>query len=310
MRFDLTLLGTNSALPAHNRFPSAQVLNVQEKLYLIDCGEGTQVRMIDFNIQRSKINQIFISHLHGDHVYGLIGLLTSYGLMGRKQPLDVFSPEGLEEMILIQLKYSGGGFSYPVRFHVLEPSRHLKIFEDPVVEVYSLPLDHRIPTSGFLFKEKKRKANLRKEKIEEYQIHYTKITKIISGADLELSTGQIIPNVELVYPAPRTRSFAYCSDTRFNEALIPLVRGVDLLYHESTFSEDRKEQAIITKHSTAKEAATIAKEASVGKLILGHYSSRYGDLSVLLEEARAVFPETELGIEGRTFEVFYEPRQR
>jgi ribonuclease Z len=304
MPFQLTLLGTSSALPAHGRFSTAQLLQVSNHRYLIDCGEGTQIRLMEYGLNKGNINRIFISHLHGDHYYGLLGLLTSYSLLGRTQPLTILGPEGLEAIFEVNMRYSGGrGLSFPIRFQVIDPAVHQCIFEDEKVKVYSLPLDHRIPAAGFLFREKPRPRNMIPDKIEEYQIPYQQIPAIKDGADFTLPDGSVIPNVELTLPPPAPRSFAYCSDTAYREELIPLIEGVDLLYHESTFLQENLEQAILTKHSTAKQAATIAAKAGVERLVLGHYSSRYKDLTPFLEEARKVFPKTELGVDGHTFEV-------
>lgn len=301
MRFELTLLGTNSALPAFGRFPSSQALNIQENHYLIDCGEGAQIRMSEYGVRRSRIRQVFISHLHGDHVYGLAGFLSSLAMLGRQEPMEVFSPFGLEEAMRVLFKHTGG-LSYPLNFHVIDPERHQLIFEDGHVEVYSLPLLHRVPASGFLFKEKERPRNMRPDKIEAYNIHYRHIPAIKAGADFELADGARVPNEELTIPPPPPRSYAYCSDTAFNERLVSMIEGVNLLYHESTFCEDMREHAALTGHSTARQAATIAKLAGAGRLILGHYSSRYQDLGRFLKEAREVFPDTELGIDGKVFE--------
>ena len=304
MVFELTVLGTSSALPAFNRFPSAQLLRLESRSYLIDCGEGTQLRLFQYARRIGKINQIFISHLHGDHYYGLMGVLSSLSLLGRKNALTVLGPEGLKEIFDTNLRYSGGHrFSYPIHFRVIDPTKHQKIFEDAKVEVYSLPLDHRIPAAGFLFREKQRPRNMIPEKILEYQIPYQQIPAIKGGADFVTEDGRHISHEELTLPPVKPRSFAYCSDTRFKEDLIPLLSGVDLLYHESTFCEDNRERAHTTGHSTAKEAATIAARADVGQLILGHYSSRYEELDCFLKEARAVFPNTELGEDGRTYGV-------
>ncbi len=309
MTFELTILGTNSALPAYGRHPTAQVLEVQDSSYLIDCGEGTQMRMDDFNVRRGKIGQIFISHLHGDHIYGLIGLLTSYALLGREEPMDIFSPEGLQQMIEVQISYAGGGFPFPVRFHVINPEEHQLIFENQVLAVHSIPLVHRVPTCGFLFREKSRPLNILPEQIERYEISIPQIKAIKAGKDLKLDDGRIIPNDELTVPSPKPRSFAYCSDTRYNERIVPLIEGVDMLYHESTFLHDSLARAEQTLHSTAYEAATIARTANVRQLILGHYSSRYPDPNVFLEEALNVFDRTVLGIEGQSYSVPFRRRK-
>ncbi|MCB0587230.1 MAG: ribonuclease Z [Phaeodactylibacter sp.] len=302
MRFELTLLGTNSALPAYGRFPSAQVLNVQERHYLVDCGEGAQIRMSQFGVRRSKIQQVFISHLHGDHIFGLAGFLSSMALLGREDPIELYSPKGLEEMVRVLFKYSGG-LSFPLHFHTLDTEKNQLIFEDKAITVHSLPLVHRVPSAGFLFREKERPRNMRPEKIETYNIHYRDIPAIKAGADYVLPDGRRISNEELTLPPPAPRSYAYCSDTAYHEPLASMIQGVDLLYHESTFCEDMREQAVLTGHSTARQAAEIARLAGAGRLILGHYSSRYKSLKPFLEEARAVFPNTELGDDGRVFEV-------
>ncbi len=305
MRFDVTILGSNSAIPAHGRFPTSQVLNVSEQLYLIDCGEGTQWRLSEYNIKKSNINEIFISHLHGDHIFGLIGLLTSFSLSKRKEPIKLFSPKGLEEIIRVQLKIIGAALSYPLTFFELDTTRSQIIFEDNLVEVTTFPLQHRIPTSGFLFKEKLRSLNIIPSMIETYKIPIEKIKEIKNGADYKLLNGKIIPNKELTYPPLGKRSFAFCSDTAYTESILPFIKGVDLLYHESTFLHDMVQLAEETLHSTVKQAATIAKKAHVGKLIIGHYSSRYKDLTPLLDEAQKIFPNTVLGIEGKTVSVDY-----
>ncbi len=308
MNFELTILGTNSALPAYGRHPSAQVLQVQESSYLIDCGEGTQMRMNDFDIRRGKIRQIFISHLHGDHIYGLIGLLTSYALLGRKEPLDIFSPEGLEAMIQLQISYGGGRFPFPVRFHVIDTEVHQLIYEDKQLTVHTIPLNHRVPTCGFLFKERPRPRRMLPEQIEKYDIPFSKIKAIKAGEDLKLEDGRVISNDLLTTPSPEPRSFAYCSDTRYSETIIPFIKKVDLLYHESTFLHDAILRAQETLHSTALEAATIAHKARVGQLILGHYSSRYPDPKVFLKEALTIFDRSVLGIEGKTYSVPFRKR--
>ncbi len=303
MTFELTILGSNSAIPAHQRHPSAQVLDVSENSYLIDCGEGTQMRMQTFQVRSGRIRQIFISHLHGDHIFGLIGLLTSYSLGGRTEPLQVFSPPGLRQVIEVQLAASQTQLKYELKFIELDTTLSQVIFEDARVSVTTIPLEHRIPTTGYLFREHPRLPNMRSEAIEEFQIPYQDIPAIKAGGDFRTTDGRVIPHQELVLPAAPPRSFAYCSDTVYLERLIPLLTGVDLLYHETTFMDELAEQAALTKHTTVRQAAHLAQAAGVGCLVMGHYSSRYRDLRPLLDEARAVFPASELGQEGRTYAV-------
>lgn len=300
MNFELRILGSNAATPAHGRHLSAQVLSIGTDVFLIDCGEGTQFQMLKFHVKRHKINQIFISHLHGDHIFGLIGLLMSYDLNGRTNPLHIYSPAGLQAMIEIQLN---GEPNFPLHFHVTNPSLSTLLFENSRVEVTSIPLVHRVPCHGFLFAEKPRPANMVKEKIAAYQIPYQAIPAIKNGADYTLEDGRVISNEELTETPAAVRKFAYCSDTMYSEAILPIIEGVDLLYHEATFMQDLLPQAEKTMHSTAKQAASIAKQAKVKQLILGHFSSRYADLNPLLEEARAVFESTSLVEEGKSISI-------
>ena len=301
MNFSLTILGSNSAIPAHGRFPSAQVLNIQEDLYMIDCGEGAQIRLSDFKIKRSKINQIFISHLHGDHVFGLPGLLNSFSLAGRKAPLDIFAPSGLEEMIDVIFETTQAHKTYEINFHVVDTEKHKLIFENKKIKVYSIPLQHRIATTGYLFKEKPFSKNIIPEKIAEHDIPFSKIKEIKDGADFTAEEGIVIPNHELVFEGKKPRSYAYCSDTVYLESIIPIIKNVNLLYHEATFGKEMAKVSFERGHSTTQEAATIAKKAEVGKLLIGHFSTRYLDLNILLNEANEVFPNSHLAIEGETF---------
>ena len=303
MRFELTILGSNSAIPANHRFPSAQVLNVMDRLYLIDCGEGTQMRMTEYQVRRNRIHQIFISHLHGDHVYGLVGLLTTMNLNGRKEKMQLFSPAGLREFLESQFFYSQVVLAYELEFHVVDDQRHQLLFEDGVVEVYSIPLEHRIPSTGFLFREKQRQRNIQPTAITEYGLSIPQIEAVKRGEAVTVADGRIIANASITLPPYRSRSYAYCSDTCYLPQLQHLLRGVDLLYHETTFLHDMVDQAVKTKHSTALQAATLARDAGVGQLLMGHYSSRYKELSPLLEEARSDFPNSVLGREGGQYSV-------
>lgn len=305
MQFQLTILGSNAALPAHNRHPAAQVLQIHNNYYLIDCGEGTQMRMNDFEVKRNKIDHIFISHLHGDHVFGLIGLLTSYNLNGRKSSVDIYSPPGLEKMIRVQLEICSTDLDFPVRFRSVSATGLELIFADQTIEVFAFPLLHRIPTFGFLFREKPLPKNIRSEKILEYKIPYSIIPRIKWGAHFATDAGKVIRNDELCLPAPRPRSYCYCSDTAYFENIVPLISKVDLLYHEATFLHEHLDKAQTTMHSTAQQAARLAGKARAGKLLIGHFSSRYKELNGLLEEARTIFPNTDLALEGLQFDLPY-----
>lgn len=305
MNFDVTILGSSSAIHAHDRFPSAQIVHYNNQPYLIDCGEGTQFRLSQYKIKSSRINQIFISHLHGDHYYGLIGLLASMNLVGRKEKLTIYAPEGVEDIIQVNTKYSLSEWKYPIEYIILETTRHQRIFENQQVEVFTIPLEHKIPTCGFLFVEKPKLKNVIKEKLEQYGIAGEKILEIKNGANFVTESGVIIPNEELTLPQLPLRKYAYCSDTRFAEHIIPIVEGVDLLYHEATYQEAEAEKAKEFYHSTAAEAAGIATKANVKSLLIGHFSSRYENLDRLLGEAAAVFPKVALAHEGDTIDIPY-----
>ncbi|MEO1262124.1 MAG: ribonuclease Z [Bacteroidota bacterium] len=302
MDFALTILGVNGAKPAFGRFPTSQFLQIQNHFFLIDCGEGAQMRLSDFGMPASKVDHIFISHLHGDHIFGLPGLLFSFALNDRSKPLHVYSPPGLEQMIMAQLT-PGGQLPFAVHFHVIPTDKSVLIFENDALTVSTVPLIHRIPASGFLFREKQFQKNIIGEKISEHQLSIAQIKAVKQGEDILLDNGKTLKNEELTHPDYIPRSYAFASDTMYNEAMIPIINHVDLLYHETTFCEDRKENAVITQHSTAQEAATIARKASVGKLITGHYSSRYKELDIFQDEAASIFGNTVLGLEGKTYKV-------
>ncbi len=304
MKFELTILGSSGAMPFKDRFPTAQVLNVHEQLFLLDCAEGTQMRMSRFRIKRGKIHHIFITHLHGDHIFGLPGLLTSLAMNLRTEPLHIYSPPGLKNMIDGLFPDGEKGPPFPLHYHELDTSQSQKIFENKALTVYTIPLSHGIDCNGYLFREKEMPRKMRKEKIEEYNIPYQDIPKIKEGEDWKDANGHIIPNHELTEKAPSPRSFAFCTDTSYNEEIIPLIKGVDLLYHEATFLHEDLDKAVKTNHSTVTQAAQIASKAHVGKLIMGHYSARYETLDRHLEEAKAVFPNSYLGYDGAQFEIF------
>jgi ribonuclease Z len=302
MRFALTILGVNAATPAFGRFPTSQVLQIHQHFFLLDCGEGTQMRMGDFEVPRHKIQHIFISHLHGDHVFGLPGLLFSYDLNGRQTPLDIYSPPGLEAMIAAQLR-PGGSLSYPLHFHEVDTNAPSLVFENNDVSVRSIPLKHGIPTVGYVFREKPRLLNLRPEKIAEHQLTIPQIKAAKAGEAILLENGKLLENRELTLPPAPLRSYAFLTDTLYDESVLPYIKGVNLLYHDTTFCDDFAENAAITMHSTAHQAAELARKAGVGQLICGHYSSRYRELGRFLEEAGPIFENTVLGVEGRTYEI-------
>ena len=304
MPFQLTILGTSSALPTSNRYPTAQVLHVLGRFFLIDCGEGTQTQMRKYKIGFSKINHIFISHLHGDHIFGLIGLVSTMELLGRKNDLHLYAHSELQRFLSAQLQFLyPEGITYKIIYHPLNFKKEQMIFEDTKVSVFSFSLSHRIPTCGFRFDEKPALPNLIPEKIVEYQVPIRQRQRIKEGADFITETGQIIPHAELTISKHQTRSFAFCSDTRYDESYIESVRNVDLLYHEATFASDNSEMARNTYHSTGTDAATVALKAQVGKLIIGHFSARYKDHTPILKEAQEVFPNTTAISEGDVIQV-------
>ncbi|MCS6819051.1 MAG: ribonuclease Z [Chitinophagales bacterium] len=303
MQFEVTILGSNGAVPAYDRYPSCQVIHYDGKVYMVDCGEGAQFQMNRYNIKRGRLDNIFISHLHGDHFFGLMGLLTTFNLNGRTHPLHIYGPQGLGEIIDTQLKWSRTLLKYEVFYHPLKADVPRLIYEDEYLEVETIILKHRLPTTGFLFKEKKQTLNIRRDKIEQYNLSIETILKIKAGENLVLEDGTIIPNEELTYQRRAPRSYAYCADTQYNEEMLPQITGVDLLYHEATFTHDQLQRAEETMHCTAKQAAMIAEKANVKQLLIGHFSSRYEDLNVLLEEARQNFESTFLAIEGNTYPV-------
>jgi ribonuclease Z len=292
MNFELTILGSGSALPTSRRYPTAQALNVLERFFLIDCGEGTQLQLRNAKIKFVQINHIFISHLHGDHVFGLFGLLSTYNLLGRKTDLYIYGHSDLEKIIGFYRQQFSEEMQYSIKVVPIGSRSFQLIFEDKVCEVYSFPLKHRVPCWGYLFKEKQREPNIKKELIDIYNIGIKDILTIKKGNDFITSDGTIIPNAELIVPSAKPRSYAFCSDTAFYERIAKWIEGTDVLYHEATFADSERKIAKQTGHSTAFQAATIAKKACVKQLVLGHFSNRYKELDTLLNEARAVFPNT------------------
>ena len=282
--------------------PTAQLLEINNRMFLIDCGEGTQVQLRKNKIKFSKINQVFISHLHGDHFFGLIGLISTFSLLGRTTDLHVYGPKGIKEIILLQLKLSNSWTNYGLFFHELDSEESVTIFEDEKVLVTTIPLQHRVYTNGFLFQEKAGARKLNMDAVLNYEIESCYYQKIKNGKDIILEDGRIIPNSELTFDPIPPKSYAFCSDTVYHEPVIPIIENVDVLYHESTFLESEESLAQKTLHSTAKEAARIALKANVKQLILGHYSTRYESINLFKEEAETIFPEVLLAEDGISFE--------
>ena len=307
MIFEVTILGSNSAIPAYGRLPTSQVINIRDKLYLADCGEGTQIQLQKHNIRKSRINEVFITHLHGDHFYGLVGLIASFHLLKRAKPLQIYGPEGLKEIIELQLKYSETTLKYELVFHQTAPVSGEVVFENEDITVMTLNMKHRIPCTGFLFAEKTKARKINPEKTTEFDVPLSFMSQLKNGKDYVDKSGKVIKNDLLTLPPPPPRNYAFCTDTAYNEDILQYIDGADLLYHEATFGQESAERAEETHHSTAKQAALIAKKGNVGQLILGHFSAKYVDLSPLLEEAREVFGNTELALEGDKFEI---PLQR
>jgi len=303
MPFEVTILGCSSATPTADRHPSAQILNIRDNLMLIDCGEATQNQMLHYRIPHSRISSIFISHLHGDHYLGLNGLLATINFQGRVLPLDIYGPQPLEQMMLDHFRFSGTQLKFPLRFHVTQDQKREKLMETNKHEVFSIPLQHRIATTGFIFREKIGLRHINVEACETLNIPYVYYHDLKEGQDYKDDNGLIHRNDILTFPPSEIRSYAYISDTRFFAELAEEISGVDMLYHESTFLNELKERAEETFHTTALDAARMAKMAGVKKLILGHFSARYRDLTPLLNEAQTLFENSHLAIEGSRFSV-------
>jgi len=301
--FEVTILGNTSSIPIHGRHHTAQVVRFGQDFLLIDCGEAMQLQARAFKVKVSKINHIFISHLHGDHYYGLIGLLSSYSLAKRITPLTIFGPQGLDEIISTNFRYSNTKLPYPVNFVQTHDDGLNLLLEDNRYEVYSFPLTHRLPTTGFLIREKHGLRSMIKEKLQQAPIPLAAIQALRLGQNYTDENGKLFKVKDYTYPLPPLRAYAYCSDTIFNPELKQFLKNVDLLYHESTFMEDNKERAAVTFHSTAKQAAEVARVSKVNRLLLGHFSSRYAQLEPLLEEAKEIFPNSILSEEGQTYAI-------
>lgn len=296
-KFELYILGCGSALPTTRHFPTSQVLNVRDKLYMIDCGEGAQLQFRKSRLKFSRLNHIFISHLHGDHCFGLWGLISTLNLLGRTAELHIYSPRGLEALLLPTLAFFNRQMTYRVLFHEFDTDKPSLVYEDRSLTVTTIPLRHRIPCCGFLFAEKQGLNHIVREMVDFYKVPLFEMNRIKNGADYVTPEGEIVPNRLLTRPADPPRRYAYCSDTICLPGLAAQLRGVDLLFHEATFASDNLGRAKETYHTTAVQAAELARSAEVKKLLIGHFSARYEDESVLLEEAREIFPETLLASE-------------
>ncbi|WP_369047774.1 ribonuclease Z [Tenacibaculum sp. UWU-22] len=304
MSIELTILGCHSATPRSNAHPTSQYLQINNHHFLIDCGEGTQQQMRKYKVGFSKIDHIFISHLHGDHFFGLIGLISTFGLTGRKKELHIYGPKGIKEIITLQLSLSKSWTHFLLIFHELNNTDSTLIFEDDKVSVYTIPLNHRVYTNGFLFVEKVKLKSLNIDAIKAIdEIKICDYQNLKKGKDFICSTGEVISNSDLTFNPPKPESYAFCSDTLYKPDIISIIKDIDLLYHEATFLSDREDLAEKTKHSTAEQAALIARDANVKKLIIGHYSSRYKNLQDFKVEAAKIFENVELAEAG----VVYSP---
>ncbi|MDR0546187.1 MAG: ribonuclease Z [Dysgonamonadaceae bacterium] len=302
-RFEINILGCGSALPTTKHHLSAQAVNCREKLYLVDCGEGTQLQLRAMKLRFQRLNHIFISHLHGDHCLGLPGLISTLNLLGRTADMHIYAQADASAIFQPVLDYFCRERSFQVIFHTFDPAKNEVIFEDRSMQVSTIPLKHRVPSAGFLFAEKPKDAHIIREMIDFYKIPICRIAGIKQGADFITENGETIANQRLTTPASPPVKYAYCSDTAYSEKIIPIIEGVDLLYHEATFSNADAARAKETGHSTAQQAATIAREAKVKQLVLGHFSARYPDETILLNEALEIFPQTILADERKVLKL-------
>jgi len=298
MVFSVTVLGSSSALPTSNRYLTAHVLNVDERFFLVDCGEGTQFQLRKYKAKFSRLNHIFITHLHGDHMFGLPGLISTFNLLGRKQDLHIYAHANLKKILTQFLSHFFTHLDFQIIFHALNHDSKELIFEDSKISVESFPLKHRIPTCGFLFREKPRLKNIRKDMIEYHKIPVREIVNIKRGDDFITNDGIVIPNSNLTFDQEPGKTYAFCSDSAYFEDILPIIQNVDLLYHEATFSDEDIDRAKETYHSTASQAATIAKLSNAKKLIIGHFSARYKDIMPLIIQAQKIFPNTIAAEEG------------
>ena len=303
MSFSVTILGNSSAKPTPKAHPSAQVVNLNEQYYLVDAGEGVQQQLIRRGINPLRLRAVFISHLHGDHCFGLFPLIATIGLEGKRTPLDIYAPAPMGEILEYHRNYFWDDLPYEVKWHEVKTTEHRIIFENSTLEVWSVPLRHRVPTAGFHFKEKQPGLNVEKFKIEKYNLSIAQIVAAKRGEDIELESGEVIPNAELTYIPYKARSYAYLSDTNYSAKAAERVHGVDLLYHEATYAQSEEQWAKGRGHSTTIEAAKVAVKAEAKRLIIGHFSSRYKNHEALVEECRTIFANTDLANEGETFHI-------
>ena len=301
--FKVHILGCGSALPTLQHYASSQIVEFRDKCFMIDCGEGTQMQVRHTHIHFSKIQAVFISHIHGDHCFGLIGMISTFGMLGRTAPLHIYAPAELESILNAQVELFCTGLEYNIVFHAVDTTERVVVYEDRSLIVETIPLEHRVPCCGFIFREKPALPHIRRDMIDFYNIPISQINNIKAGAGWTTPDGDFVPHERITVPADAPRSYAYCSDTHYLPHLHELIKGVSTLYHESTYAEDNIEKARIYHHSTAAQAAMVARDANVGKLLLGHYSSRYRDESVLLDEAKAIFPNSYLTNEKLVFDV-------
>ena len=303
MAFSITILGNSSAKPTLNAHPSAQVVNLNEQYYLVDAGEGVQQQLIRRGINPLRLRAVFISHLHGDHTFGLFPLISTLGLMGKRTPLDIYAPAPMGEILDYHMRYFDSELPYEVKWHEVRTTEHRIIMENSTLEVWSIPLRHRVPTAGYHFKEKQPGLNIDKFKITKHNLSIAQVVAAKRGEDITLEDGTVLPNAELTYTPYVARSYAYLSDTAFSARAAERVRGVDLLYHEATYAKSEEQWAKGRGHSTTTEAAKAATKAEAGRLIIGHFSSRYSDYEALVEECREIFPNTDIAAEGKTFTI-------
>ena len=301
--FRVHILGCGSALPTLRHNPSSQVVEIRDKFFMVDCGEGTQMALRRTHIHFNKLHAVFISHLHGDHCLGLVGMISSFGLLGRTAPLHIYAPKELSEMLPPLLDFFCHGLEFEVIIHDVDTDKNEVIYDDRSLTVETIPLHHRMPCCGFLFREKPGKRHIIRDMCDFYKVPVSQLENIRNGMDWTDDDGEIVKNERLTSPASPARSYAYCSDTKFMPSLHKLVKCATMLYHEATYADDNIEKAEMYNHSTARQAATVAKEAGVGTLLLGHFSQRYADESVILNQAREVFENSVLAAEGKVFEV-------